>query len=113
VPEKPAVPSLGADPAYELLPATRDALQLLRGKQFKQGQHEKLTAALLELGDLRVTVARIDRELEILGLLLAAWCPHGFDSSRSSDYGRAAEFAASVDRIKGHLASIRAEADRG
>jgi hypothetical protein len=51
---------------------------------------------------------RTDAELENLGLLIAAWCPHGFDSSRTWEYGWSGQFTESLSRARDHIAAARA-----
>lgn len=81
----------------------RDAL---REFAYRPGQpvfsrYEAATAALAQMEarveSLEEAVKDALRHLDNLGTSIAAWCPHGYDSSRSSEYGWAHRFDKDLD----------------
>ncbi len=53
-------------------------------------------------------IRAVERELEYLGLSLAVFAPHGFDSSRSGDSAFADDHRASLNRLKEAWEVVRA-----
>ncbi len=56
-------------------------------------------------------VRAVERELEYLGLSLAVFAPHGYDSGRPGDYAFADDHRASLNRLKEAWEVVRASAE--
>lgn len=67
------------------------------------GLIERAKAAQASLSPGRTTVERLGDLLDEIGLRIAVWCPHGFDSARASDYQMANEIHARLDDARAVL----------
>lgn len=60
----------------------------------------------------RTAVEKAERSLDEIGLRLATWCPHGFDSARVNDYYMAGELRTYLDDVREALGLDRKHGKR-
>lgn len=52
-------------------------------------------------------VRAVEHELDYIGMAVAIFAPHGFDSARAADYGLADDLRASLDRLRPAWEAVR------